>query len=153
MNLWGLEWFITRNLALDAWGKLDVSTFLRWFWTVQLGYVALLLAAAAGLRETWRDSHMRLLLSWTLFFTVLVAGLVATTRFRMPFHAILAVLAGVGVARGAQGKLRAIDLVPVGLAVGVMMLSFQRPLFELITSGGLTDLAQLNRSRWVFFWY
>jgi len=153
LNLWGLEWFITRNLSLEGWGKIEVSTFLRWFWLLQIAYVALLLAAAAGLRETWRDPHMRLLLVWTLLFTALVAGLVATTRFRMPFHAILAVLAGVGVARGSEGRLRALDLAPVGAAMAILVFSFHRPLFELITSGDLTDLAQLRRSRWVFFWY
>ncbi len=153
LNLWGLEWFITRNLSLEAWGKLDVATFLRWFWVIQLAYIALLLAAAAGLRETWHDSHMKLLLSWMLFFTALVAGLVATTRFRMPFHPILAILAGVGIARGIQRRLQLRDLVPLGLATAVLVFSFQRPLFELITSSELTDLAQLNRSRWVFFWY
>ncbi len=153
LNLWGLEWFVTRNLSLAAWGTLDVSTFLRWFWLVQLSYIALLLAAAAGLRETWRDSHMKLLLSWTLFFTVLVAGLVATTRFRMPFHVILAILAGVGVSGALHRRLRLVDLIPVAAAVAIVAFSFQRPLFELITSGDLTDLAQLNRSRWVFFWY
>lgn len=153
LNFWGFEWFITRNLSLEAWGKLDVSTFLRWFWLIQVSYVALLLAAAAGLRETRRDSHMKLLLSWTLFFTVLVAALVATTRFRMPFHAILAILAGVGVSSLVDRKLRPIDLVPVAIAVGLIVFSFERPLFEFIRSDELTDLAQLNRSRWVFFWY
>lgn len=153
LNLWGLEWFVTRNLALEAWGKISVTSFLRWFWLIQLAYVALLLAAATGLRETWRDSHMKLLLSWALCFTVLAAGLVATTRFRMPFHALMAISAGVGVAGVIERKLRSIDLVPVAIAIGVLVFSFQRPLFELITSGDLTNLVQLNRSRWVFFWY
>lgn len=153
LNFWGLEWFITRNLALAAWGKIGVPAFLGWFWLIQIGYIALFVAAATGVRESWRDTHMKLILSWTLFFTVMVAGLVSTTRFRMPFEAILAILAGVGVSGIFERRFRPIDLAPVGIAIGWIVLSFQRPLFELITSDRLTDLAQLNQSRWVFFWY
>lgn len=153
LNLWGLEWFITRNLALDAWGKIQVSTFLGWFWVLQLAYVPLLLAAAAGLRESWRDPHMKLLLSWMLVFTAVVAGLVATTRFRMPLHGLLAVLGGVGLTALAKRRLRLADGVAIAAAVGLLVLSFQRPLFQRITSGELTHVSQLDDSRWIFFWY
>ena len=153
LNFWGLEWFVARNLALEAWGKLGVSTFLEWFWVLQVGWIATLVCAATGIRETWRDPHMKLLLAWTAFFTVLVAGLVATTRFRMPFEAVLAVLAGVGVSGIAERRLKPVDLVPAAIAVCILALSAQRPLFEFILSDELTDLAQLNRPRWNFFWY
>ncbi len=153
LNLWGLEWFVTRNLALEAWGPVDVQGFQRGFWTIQLAWIALLLCAALGLRTAWRDAHMKLLLSWLVVFSVLVAGMVATTRFRMPFHALLAVLAGLGIAAGADKKLRVADLLPVALAVGLLAFSFHRPLFELIVSGRLTDVSQLRVPRWIFFWY
>lgn len=153
LNLWGLEWFVTRNLALEAWGNVSIETFERWFWGIQLAWIALLLCAAAGLRTTWCDSHMKLLLSWMAVFTLIAAGTVATTRFRMPFHALLAILAGVGVATGIRGKFRAVDLLPVALGIAVLVFSFHRPLFEFIASGNLTDVSQLRVPRWVFFWY
>ena len=153
MNLWGLEWFLNRNLSLEGWGKIRVETFLIWFWVFQVGYIALWLSAATGVRASWQDPHVRLLLIWTIVFTVLVAGLVATTRFRMPFQAILAVLAGVGVDLARRKRLRWLDLAPFAAAVTVIALSFQRPLFQLILSDQLENLAQLNRSDWVFFWY
>ena len=153
LNLWGLEWFVTRNLALEAWGPVDAAAFQRGFWGIQAAWIALLVCAALGLRTAWRDAHMRLLLSWLVVFSVLVAGMVATTRFRMPFHALLAVLAGLGVASGVGKKLRAVDLLPVALAVGLLAFSFHRPLFELIVSGRLTDVSQLRVPRWIFFWY
>lgn len=153
LNVWGLEWFVTRNLALEAWGPIDAATFERWFWAIQLGWIALLVCAALGLRLSWRDPNMRLLLCWMAAFTVMVAAMVGTTRFRMPFHALLAVLAGVGISAGVRGKLRTVDLVPAALAASVLAFSFYRPLFAFIASGRLTDISQLRVPRWIFFWY
>jgi len=153
VNLWGLEYFVVRNLTLEGFGAIGVGTFLFWFWVIQLGYVALLVAAAAGVRRLWQDPQTRLLLVWTLVFTAISAGLVATTRFRMPFEIILAIAAGVGLTGALEGRLRRTDLAAIGCAVLLLALSFQRPMFRLIASGGLETLDQLRVSRWIYFWY
>ena len=153
LNLWGLEWFVLRNLALEGWGKIGTGTFLTWFWIIQIAYIALLLSAAAGLREAWRSPDLRLLLLWMLCFTLLVAGLVATTRFRMPFHPLLAVLAGIGIERVRTRSIRPGDGVAILAALALLAFSFERPLFEFIRSDDFTQASQLNRSDWIFFHY
>jgi 4-amino-4-deoxy-L-arabinose transferase-like glycosyltransferase len=153
MNLWGLEYFVVRNLTVGSWGEIGRARFLFWFWLIEVSYAVLLLSAATGLRGAWHEPHLRLLLIWAAVFTVVAGLLTGTTRFRVPFHVLLAVAAGVGWQRALARKLRPRDLAPLAVAALLLLFSFSRPLFATIASGSFATVEELRRSSWFYFQY
>lgn len=153
LNLWGLEFFVVRHAIAGGYGALARGELLGAFWILQLGWAALWLAAAAGLPGLWRDPSVRLWLAYAAGFTLLVAGMVATTRFRVPFALPLAVAAGAGVERALRRRLGRAEWIAVGIALALLALSASRPLFRTLACGDWTRVAELRDSEWRFFRY
>jgi len=131
-HVWGLEFFVLRNVALGAYGDVSKGTFLAAFWAVQVGWVLMLLCAAAGLPRAWQAPALRPALLYALVLTLLVAAMVATTRFRVPLGVPLCVAAGIGASTLLAGRARGAALVAVGVAVAILVFSTSRPLFQTL---------------------
>lgn len=153
LNLWGLEFFVVRHAIIGGYGRIDRGTFLLLFWVVQLSYAIHLLAAAAGLRSAARDPTLRLVLVYAAAFTAMVAALVVTTRWRVPFAFLTAAAAGLSVERLRTRSLGRPDLAAVAAALGLLAISLSRPLFLTIASGSFARVHELSRWSWRFFRY
>jgi hypothetical protein len=153
LNLWGLEWFVVRHAVIGGYGPIGRDALLGLFWILQLGWALVWLATAAGLPTVARDPAFRLLLVWAGVFTLLVFGLVATTRFRVPFALPLAVAAGAGVDRALRGGLGRREWLAVAVALAVLGLSATRPIFRTIAVGDWSRVEQLENDDWRFFRY
>jgi 4-amino-4-deoxy-L-arabinose transferase-like glycosyltransferase len=153
LNLWGLEYFVVRHVILGGYGEVGRGALLSTFWIIQAGYVLALLAAALGLRAAWADPVLRAILIYALVFTGLVAVMVATTRFRVPFGFILAVAGGLGVSRAvARGLVRA-DFAWLGIAIVLLALSASRPIFRTIGAGNYETVREVRNPEWNWFRY
>ena len=79
-------------------------------------------AAALGVRAAARAPAFRVVLAYTAVFCGLIALLVATTRFRVPFAFPLTAAAGVGIDRLLARRIARRDL--VALAVALLVLAW-----------------------------
>lgn len=152
-NLWGLEFFVLRHVVSGGYGPVSRETALFAFWVIQTAYAAALLCAALGLQRLWRDPTQRLLLIYALVFTAVVATMVTTTRFRVPFSFPLSIAAGLGVDRVLRRQIRRPDLATLGLACALLAFSASRPLFRTFASGDFDDVRELAKWSWWFFRY
>ncbi len=150
LNLWGLEFFIVRNVIFGSFGPVTKETLLVVFWIVQVGYVLLMISCAAGLGPTIRDPAMRLVLIYALVFTLLVCTMVVTTRFRVQFGFLLSVAAGIGASRVAEGRITMRSLALVAGAMIVLALSASRPVFQKIGAARFESVTELRNSDWFF---
>ncbi len=148
-NVWGLEFFVLRNAVLGAYGEVSRDAFLAAFWTIQLGWVLLLLSGAAGLPRAWADPALRPALLYALVVTVLVATMVGSTRFRVPLCVPLCVAAGFGAPLLLRGRARGREWVAVGLAALLLVASASRPLFRTILGARFESTAELERDPWM----
>jgi len=153
LNLWGFEYFVIRHAVNGGYGSVSRQTFLLGFWVIQIGWAVLLLLAVLGTGPVARDPTLRVVVIYTLVFTVLVAAMVTTTRFRVPFAFWLSIAAAIGVDRLAGRRLGGRDLVLVGVAIAVLALSLSRPLFWTIATGAFGEPVELSRPDWNFFRY
>ncbi len=153
LNVWGLEYFTVRNLVIGAYAELTRNGLLAAFWVIQGGYALALLAAALGLAPLARDSSMRLLLLWAVVFTAVVATMVGTTRFRVPFAFAMAIAAGLGVDGWIGRRLAWHSAAAAALALALLALSLSRPVFWTIASGDFVAISELVRDDWRFFRY
>jgi 4-amino-4-deoxy-L-arabinose transferase-like glycosyltransferase len=153
LNLWGLEFFVVRYAISGGYGPIDRASLLALFWLIQLGWVVLLLSAAAGVPAASRDPTFRLLLGYAALFTLLISVLVATTRFRVPFALPLAVAAGVGVDRALRADWGRREWLALATALLLLVLSAARPLFSTLALGDWTQVTELRRDDWRFFRY
>jgi hypothetical protein len=153
VQLWGLEFFVVRHLVTGGYGQTDRWAFLLAYWTVQGFWALSLLAAALGLARAWRDPVLRLVLMYALVFTLIVSGMVATTRFRIPFGYVLAVCAGLGVDRLLVARKDRRGWVPAFIALAVLASSAARPMFWTISTGSFEQVSELNDDEWRFFRY
>lgn len=152
VQLWGLEFFVVRHLVTGGYGQMDRGAFLLAYWAIQGFWALALLAAALGLARGWRDPVLRLVLMYALVFTLIVSGMVATTRFRIPFGYVLAVCAGLGVDRLLVARDRR-GWVPAFIALAVLASSASRPIFWTISTGSFEQVSELNDDEWRFFRY
>jgi hypothetical protein len=153
INLWGLEFFVLRELVFGGYGDVGKETLLLAFWTLQAAYAAQLLLAAAGARRLGRAPALRPALAFAAGLTLLVAATVSSTRSRVPLTPLLAVAAGIGADRLRQGRIRLRDLAAVALALLVLGLSASRPLFGTLVWGSYERPAELRNQDWHAFRY
>jgi hypothetical protein len=153
LNLWGLEYFVIRHATIGGYGPIDRSTLLMLFWLVQAAYAVQLVAAALGLRTTTREPTLRLLSVYAALSTAVVASLVVTTRWRVPFAFLIAIAAGTGIDLLLSRRLRRTDLAAALAALGVLTFSLTRPLFTTIATGNFERVSELDRWSWRFFRY
>jgi hypothetical protein len=155
VNLWGLEFFVVRNLIFGSYGEVSKEVLLLVFWLLQAGYAVQLLFAAAGARRLGRAPPLRPALAFAAGLTLLVAATVSSTRSRVPLAPLLAIAAGIGAdrLRGVGGRLRLSDLLAVALAVLVLGLSASRPLFGYMVWGRYESPAELRNEDWKAFRY
>lgn len=153
LNLWGLEFFALRHAIIGGYGAASREGLLLAFWVLQLGWALTLFSAAAGARTASRDPTLRLLMLYAAVFTAVVATMVTTTRFRVPFALPLAICAGIGIDRLLSGRLRRWDAAAVAAAAALLALSFSRSLFTRLASGDFEEVHELARLSWRFFRY
>jgi 4-amino-4-deoxy-L-arabinose transferase-like glycosyltransferase len=149
VNVWGLEFFVLRNAVLGAYGDVSRASLLAAFWTLQLGWVLMLLSAAAGLPRAWRAPALRPPLLYALAVTLLVAAMVGSTRFRVPLEIPLCVAAGVGAPLLVRGRLRGRELAAVGVAAALLLVSASRPLFRTLIAARFGSVSELARDDWM----
>jgi 4-amino-4-deoxy-L-arabinose transferase-like glycosyltransferase len=152
-NLWGLEFFVVRHIVIGGYGPTSREALLAAFWTIQAAYALALLCAALGLRSAWRDPTLRLLLVYAASFTAIVALMVTTTRFRVPFAFPLAIASGACLDLLLAHRWRRSDATALAAAVGLLAFSFTRPLFATLASGEFDRVGELARWSWRFFRY
>ncbi len=153
INLWGFEYFVVRQMSFGGYGAVEKNTFLFVFWVLQIGYTITLLTAAIGLPRSLRDKQFRLQVAYAALFTVAIAAMVSTTRYRVAFHFILAIASGVGLSRLIDRRIGRRELVASGLAALLLLTSANRPLFRKIGSGDFQRVTELRRPAWSFFRY
>jgi 4-amino-4-deoxy-L-arabinose transferase-like glycosyltransferase len=153
VNLWGLEYFAVRQMVVGGYGPVSRDTFLTVFWVIQLAWVVSLSAAALGLTTVARDPTLRLILYYTLTFTVLVSAMVATTRFRIPFAFWIAIASGVGVDRALDGKFGRRVLAPLCVVALLLVSSASRPMFQRLITADFEKPTDMDKPRWRFFRY
>ena len=153
LNLWGLEFFVVRHAVIGGYGDVSRDVLLKTFWGIQAPWVLAFVCAALGLRRTLSDTTLRLLVAYAAVFTVAIAALVTTTRFRVPFALPLAVASAAGLDLAISRRLRRADLVAAAFALGVLAFSFTRPLFWKIASGDFSHVTELALGPWRFFRY
>ncbi len=153
INTWGLEYFVMRHFALGGYGEVARETFLLAAWTIQLAWAAQLLCAAAGLSLGARDPTLRLALLHMALFTLLVAALVGTTRFRAGFAFPLCVTAGLGVERLLTRRVSRGDVAALLAAASLLVVSAARPLFRTALSGSFERVEELGKEPWRHFRY
>jgi hypothetical protein len=123
------------------------------FWLLQTTYIAAFLCAALGVRRLAADRDLRLLLVHAAVFTALVATMVSTTRFRVPFAFPLAIASAAGLDLLITRRCRRADWIALAVAAGVIAFSFSRPLFTTLASGNFEQVRELARWPWRFFRY
>jgi 4-amino-4-deoxy-L-arabinose transferase-like glycosyltransferase len=153
LNLWGLEYFVVRNLIHGGFGPVTRETVLAVFWIVQVGYVILLVCSAAGLGPAARDPANRLVLIYAIIFTLLVSTMVGTTRFRVPFGYLLSVTAGIGAMRMIERRISWRSLAMVVAVLIMLALSASRPVFQKIGGARFEKVFELRNQNWYFFRY
>jgi 4-amino-4-deoxy-L-arabinose transferase-like glycosyltransferase len=153
INLWGFEYFVVRQMSFNGYGAMEKPTFLFVFWILQIGYTISFLMAAIGLPTTLRDRHFRLLVLHAALFTIAIAGMVSTTRYRVGFQLVLAIASGVGLSQLLDRRVGRREWIALGLAALLLVTSANRPLFRKIGSGDFQRVAQLARPAWSFFRY
>jgi 4-amino-4-deoxy-L-arabinose transferase-like glycosyltransferase len=153
LNLWGLEFHVMRHVVLQGYGRLEKGTSVQWFWFIQGCWAIALITAALGVRTAGRDPTLRLLLIYAILFTAVVSTMVTTTRFRIPFTFPLVIASAIGVDRLLSGRLRRADLLAAAAAIGLLILSFCRPLFQALAAGEYYKAEPAIRAGWRFFRY
>jgi len=153
INLWGFEYFVVRQLSFNGYGPVEKGTFLFFFWLLQIGYTITFLTAAIGLPTALRDSHFRLLVVNAALFTIAIAAMVSTTRYRVSFHFILAIASGVGLSHLLDRRIGRREWVALCLAALLLLTSANRPMFRKMGSGDFERMRQLSRPAWSFFRY
>lgn len=152
-QLWGPEFFVTRQAILGGYGEVSRAGLLTSFWLLQLGWLLVLATAAAGLRAGWRAPWFRPVILYAGVLTLVVSLLVSTTRFRVPLLAPLCALSGVGAVLLARGRARAPEWIAVALAVGFLAVVAQRPVFRVLVRGEFGHPAELRHEDWMKFRY
>jgi hypothetical protein len=153
VNLWGLEFFVFRHVVMGGYGGQTRLWLQATFWSLQVGWALSLLAACAGLSYGSRDPTIRLLLVYAFSFTVMVAALVGTTRFRVPFAYLIAILAGVGLDRAIARRLTRRSIAAVCLAGSLLCVSAAKPLFWKVITNDFVDPRDLDETDWIYFRY
>jgi len=153
VNVWGLEYFVVRHLAIGGYPNVSPGGFLIAFWLIQLAWAAQLLCAAAGARRAARDPLLGLVLLNVALFTLLVTGLVGTTRFRVAFAFGLCACAGIGLDRLLARRLTRGDLAAVLAATLLLGASATKPLFRKAIAGDFEQVAELGVAPWRHFRY
>ena len=149
LHVWGLEFFVLRNALLGSYGQLSASSLAGAFWLLQIGWALLLLSGAAGLPRAWTCAALRPALLYAGVVTLLVAGMVGSTRFRVPFCVPLCVAAGVGAPLLLRRRAGARELVAVGLAATLLLASASRPLFRTWIAARFDPGAVLAHDAWL----
>lgn len=153
LNLWGFEFFVVRHAVIGGYHGIEKEGLLRLFWVIQAYGALLLIAAASGLRRSWRDPTLRLLVVHAIVFTIVVSAMVTTTRFRVPFAFLMSISAGIGIDAMLSRKLAWRDFVAVACALTVLGLSAARPVFQTIATASFERVNELRRGDWRFFRY
>jgi hypothetical protein len=153
LNLWGLEFFVVRHAVIGGYHGIEKQGLLRLFWVIQIYWALLLIAAASGLRRSWRDPTLRLLSVHAIVFTIVVSAMVTTTRFRVPFAFLLSISAGLGIDAVLARRFEWRNGVAVACALVVLGLSAARPIFQTIATGDFERVNELRRGDWRFFRY
>ncbi len=153
LNLWGLEFFVFRHVLMGGYGMYPRWQLQATFWSLQIGWALSLLAACAGLGYASRDPTIRLVLLYAASFTVIVAALVGTTRFRVPLAYLIAILAGVGLDRALARRLTWRSMAAVALATALLCVSAAKPLFWKVITDDFVDPRDLDSTDWIYFRY
>lgn len=153
VNLWGFEFFVFRHVVMGGYGWHPRWGLQATFWSLQIGWALTLLAACAGLSYGSRDPTIRLLLTYAALFTLMVAALVGTTRFRVPFAYLIAILAGIGLDRAMARGLTRRSLAAIGLAAALLCVSAAKPLFWKVITDDFVDPRDLSQTDWIYFRY
>jgi len=153
LNFWGLEYFVVRHMAIGGYNDVSKTTFLFWFWIIQIGWVITLISAAAGIGPVIRDPTLRLAVLYSAILWVIVSAMVVATRFRVPLTFWLAIAAGIGVDRLLAWRIGRRTMALVGAAVIVLGLSASRPMFRKIISLDFETRQDLETENWRFFRY
>ncbi|MBW2400425.1 MAG: glycosyltransferase family 39 protein [Deltaproteobacteria bacterium] len=135
LNFWGLEFFVVRHAVIGGYHGTQKEALLRLFWVIQTYGALLLIAAASGLRRSWQDPTLRLLVVHAIVFTIIVSAMVTTTRFRVPFAFLTSISAGIGIDALLSRRLEWRDFAAIACAVTVLCLSATRPVFQTIGTG------------------
>lgn len=142
-----------QAMTKGGYGALEKDTFLFCFWVLQVGYAIAFLTAAIGLPAALRDEHFRLLVLNVALFTLAIAAMVSTTRYRVSFHFILAIASGIGLSHLIDRRIGRKECVALGLASLLLLSSATRPIFRKMGSGDFQRVTQLARPAWSFFRY
>ena len=153
LNLWGLEYFVVRHLVIGGYPEVSKTAFLIWFWVIQIGWVVVWVAAAAGVGPILRDPTLRLVVAYSAVLTVIVSAMVATTRFRVPLAFWIAIAAGIGLDRLFALRIGRRTMALMGAALIVLGLSASRPMFRKIVSADFQTLQDLVTENWSYFRY
>jgi 4-amino-4-deoxy-L-arabinose transferase-like glycosyltransferase len=153
VNLWGLEFFVFRHDLMGGYGMHPRWGLQAMFWSLQIGWALSLLAACAGLGRGSRDPTIRLLLVYAASFTLMVAALVGTTRFRVPFAYLIAVLAGIGVDQAIARGITRKSLAAIVLAGAMLCVSAGKPLFWKMITDDFVDPREFHNTDWFYFRY
>lgn len=153
LNFWGLEYFVVRHMAIGGYNDVSKTTFLTWFWIIQIGWAITLLSAAAGIGPLIRDPILRLAVLYSAILWVIVSAMVVTTRFRVPLTFWFAIAAGIGVDRLLALRIGRRTMALVGAAVIVLGLSASRPMFRKIITLDFETRQDLSTENWRFFRY
>jgi len=153
LDFFGLEYFAVRHLAMGGYPDVPRSVLLVCFWIIQVGWMLAMLSAAAGLGPAWRDPTLRVVIIYGGMFVALVAAMVVTTRFRIPFTFVTAVAGGVGVDRVLAGRAGWRSVVLAATAVVLLGISASRPVFQQLIRADFATRADLVNRDWIFFRY
>ncbi len=153
INLWGFEYFVIRQMSFNGYGVMEKDRFLFIFWLVQIGYTVSFLTAAIGLPTSFRDRDFRLLVVHAGLFTLAIAAMVSTTRYRVSLQFVLAIASGIGLSHLIDRRIGRKEWVALGLAILLLLTSANRPLFRRIGSGDFEQVEELGRPAWSFFRY
>lgn len=153
LNLWGLEFFVLRNLTRGGYGRIGKDDFLAIFWILQAGYAVLLICFALGIPRARRAPALGLLLAYAAAFTLLVCMMAGTTRFRIPFSFLLSAGAGIGLDRLLAWRVSREAWAATALALLLLGSSASRPLFREIVAGHYEDPRELHTISRLFFRY
>ena len=149
MNFWGFEFFAVRYVTIGGYGTVSRSTLLLVFWIVQLGWALSFCCAAVGISTAGRDPTLRLILLYTVAFTLLVSMMVTTTRFRVPFAFWICIAGGIGadqlIARRATRRTLAFAALAIVLLLGA---SGSRPMFRKFITGDFSTPSDFDRPSW-----
>lgn len=152
VNLWGLEFLVVRNAIYGGYGSLSDATMLAVFWTLQAGQTALWLAAALGLGVWPRGSVLFPIAAHAALFTAVVAVMIGTTRFAVPFAFLLAVSAGLGLDAPRRAWRERRGRAAVAVALAILAVSATRPVFRPFLTGESRATPE-QALEWYFFRY